>query len=206
MNITLTGTNTREKTAAILRDWQLLRSHGVRPEWCYVFAAVLSFVACAATASSRGSPFASRLFAALGALYLVFAVWLPIHRNKLIRRILDAMERSGAFSEPTTVRATDETLEIVQGDSLRMKKPWRAFGDEFAFVPHGLLILIDGIFSVDLGNETIEAAGKETLATVLERAGLRPRKAGLRRAELVRDILAAILGLLLAVFSARLIP
>ena len=203
MDITLTGTNTREKTAAILRDWQLLRSHGERPEWCYLFVAVLSLVACPAIASSNGSPVASRLFAALGALYLVCAAWLPFHRRKTIRRILDAMERSGAFSEPTTVRANNETMEIVQGDSLRVKKPWRAFGDEFAFVPHGLLILMDGIFSAELGNEAIEAAGREELAAVLERAGLRPRKAGLRRAEIVRYVIGIILGCLLAVFLLR---
>lgn len=198
MDITHTETNTREETAAILRNWQRLRSHGVRPEWCYAVVAVFAFVVYATTTSSNG-----RLLAALGALCLVFAVWLPFYRNTTIRRILDAMENNGAFSEPTTVRATDETMEIVQGDSLRVKKPWRAFGNEFAFVPQGLLILTDGLFSAELGNEIVEAAGKETLAAVLERAGLRPRKAGLGRTEIVRCILGAILGILLAIFLLR---
>ena len=40
MDITHTDTNTREETTAILREWQLLRSHGVRPEWCYAALAV----------------------------------------------------------------------------------------------------------------------------------------------------------------------
>ena len=198
MDITHTDTNTREETAAILREWQRLRSHGVHPEWLHLVVAAFSFVAYATTTSSNG-----RLLAVLGALCLVNAALIPFHRNKTIRRILDALEKSGAFSEPTTVRATDETVEIVQGDSLRVKKPWLAFGNEFAFVPHGLLILSDDLFSAELGNEVVEAAGKETLAAVLERAGLRPRKAGLRRAEIVRYVLGAVLGILLALFLLR---
>ena len=205
MDITHTDTNTREETTAILREWQLLRSHGVRPEWCYAALAVFcfSFAAYATTAASNGSPVAMRLLATFGALCLVFAVWLPFCRNKMIRRILDALENGGAFAEPTTVRLTDETMEIVQGDSIRGKKPWRAFGNEFAFVPHGLLILTDGIFSAEIGNELVEVAGREELTAVLERAGLRPRKAGLGRAEIVRGVLAALLGILLARFLLR---
>ena len=64
-------------------------------------------------------------------------------------------------------------------------------------------LLTDGIFSAELGNAIVEAAGKETLAAVLERAGLRPHKAGLGRTEIVRCILGAILGILLAIFLLR---
>ncbi len=64
-------------------------------------------------------------------------------------------------------------------------------------------LLTDGIFSAEIGNELVEAAGREELAAVLERAGLRPRKAGLGRAEIVRGVLAAILGFLLAFFLLR---
>ena len=203
MDITYTDTNTRERMAYILRDWLLLRTGGHRPEWSGAFVSVLSFVVAAVETSTDGKTLVVHLFAALGAVYLAWAVWLPFQRRKTIRLMLDAMERAGTFSEPTTARLTDETMELVQGDSLRVKKPWRAFGNEFAFVPHGLLILTDGLFSAELGNEIVEAAGKETLAAVLERAGLRPRKAGLGRTEIVRCILGAILGILLAIFLLR---
>ena len=175
MDITHTDTNTRERMADILRDWLLLRTGGRRPEWCYVFVAAVSFLAATLAAANRV------LFCAFGAICLAIAAWLPFHRKTTIRRMLDAIERAGAFSEPTTARLTDETMELVQGDSFRMKKPWRAFGNEFAFVPHGLLVLTDGIFSASIGNELVETAGREELAAVLERAGLRPRKPGLSR-------------------------
>ena len=197
MDITHTDTNTRERMADILRDWLLLRSGGRRPEWCYVFVAAVSFLAATLTAANRV------LFCAFGAICLAIAAWLPLHRKTTIRRMLDAIERAGSFSEPTTARLTDETMELVQGDSFRMKKPWRAFGNEFAFVPHGLLVLTDGIFSASIGNELVETAGREELAIVLERAGLRPRKPGLSRAEIVRAVLAALLGFLLACFLLR---
>ena len=203
MDITHTKTNTREWMTDILRDWLLLRTDGRRPEWSSAFVSALSFVAAAVEASTDGKTLVVHLFAALGAVYLACAVWLPFRRKTMIRRILDAMERAGAFSEPTTVRVTDETMELVQGDSLRVKKPWSAFGNEFTFVPHGLLILADGIFSASIGKELVEAAGREELKAVLERAGLRPRKAGIGRAEIVRGVLAVILGILLARFLLR---
>ena len=64
-------------------------------------------------------------------------------------------------------------------------------------------LLTDGIFSAEIGNELVEAAGREELTAVLERAGLRPCNTGLGRAEIVRGVLAAVLGILLARFLLR---
>lgn len=176
MDITQTFTSSRDDTAALLLDGLLIRTNGERREWAYVFVSALALAVAALGAATGMRTLFVGLYAAIGVFYLFAAVWIPFNRKKTIRRILDIEEMSGVFSEPMTVHLTDDTVEIVQGESLRLCRSWQSLGKEYAFVPHGLLLLVNGIVSAQFSNEIVEAAGKEELTAVLERAGLRSRK------------------------------
>lgn len=189
MDTTHSAVGTPRQVRSILKDWFRFADGGHRIEWSAFGLAALLFI----LAAVEGKPRSVRIDLVLGVICLFLGGQTLWQRARMIRSIVGSLEKSGAFSTPTTTRLTDGKLEIRRGDTLYQSLHWKDLAAEYVFVPHGLLLLREPHLVAWVGDDIVAAAGKERLDAVLEAAGLRRARASIgttfRRGGLVAGLL-----------------